>query len=272
MPNYYEILEIDHDATREAVKAAFRSRAKKCHPDLHPEEGSEWAHERMQELLRAYEVLIDDEKRAHYDKTLSRLEGRRGTSYRESLKKRQHEPRACCQLIFLDLLEGRGAVGLALYETMRASPRTFSLAAHMTVADRLDCEFLLAEEYERQHRDEDAFAHYSRIYQEDRRYRYFRHFREEILLRMRNIVIRFLWSEVSLPLALRGFSETLRDALHRRDRAFMYKKMAECFLMAGDERLARLNLLAAFQLHPGIAGVKKIVAKLSLNRRALASG
>jgi len=146
-----------------------------------------------------------------------------------------------------------------------------SLAAHLSVADRLDCEFLLAEEYERQHRDEDAFALYSRIYEEDERYRYFRHFRQEILLRMRNIVVRFLWSDRSLPQALRGFSGALKDVLNKRDRAFMYKKMAECFLMAGDESSARLNLLAAFQLHPGLAGVKKIRTRLGMNRRSLAA-
>jgi curved DNA-binding protein CbpA len=34
--NYYAILGIGRDADDEAVKQAFRERAKECHPDLNP--------------------------------------------------------------------------------------------------------------------------------------------------------------------------------------------------------------------------------------------
>ena len=47
MTTYYDILEISRDASREAVKTAFRAMAKKCHPDFHPDR-SAWAHDRIQ--------------------------------------------------------------------------------------------------------------------------------------------------------------------------------------------------------------------------------
>ncbi|MCX6354969.1 MAG: DnaJ domain-containing protein [Candidatus Aureabacteria bacterium] len=268
MVNYYEILEIRADSTREDVKAAFRSLAKKYHPDFHPER-SKWAHDRMHEILRAYEVLIDDEKRVVYDRTLSHLESLRRPSCRENLKRKASEPAACCRLIFLDLLEGRGAEGVALYERLSSSNPQFQIKDYMKIGDRLDCEFLLAEEYERQKKNEIAFEMYGRIYTEDQRYNYFGHFREEILLRMRNLILLFLETKGSLPLALRSFSQYLRDGLRRQERAFIYKKMAESFLRAGEERLARLTFLIALQLHPKLGGIKKLSLKLRMQRRCL---
>jgi curved DNA-binding protein CbpA len=270
MANYYEILEIHREATHVEVKAAFRALAKKYHPDFHPHK-SVWAHDRMHEILRAYEVLVDEQKRAVYDRTLSHWEIQRGSAYRESLKKKMGDPAACCRLIFLDLLEGRGAEALTLYERLLTKRPSFSLGSHMTVGDRLDCTFLLAEEYERQHRSRTAFDHYHRIYRDDLVHNYFRRFRDEILLRMRNLLIQFLSEEGGLPHALRGFSGAVRDAFPRRERAFIYKKMAECFLRAGAGGLARMNLLIALQLNPKIGGIKKIRTKLGMMRKELAN-
>jgi curved DNA-binding protein CbpA len=265
MTTYYEILEIRADAPRAEVKTAFRAMAKKYHPDFHPDR-SAWAHDRMQEILRAYEVLFDDAKRSVYDRTLSRLTIRRGSAYRESLKKRGNDPAACCQLVFLDLLEGRGAEGLALYEKLRASRDRFHLRAHMSVADCLDCGFLVAEEFERRHRPRDAFEHYREVYRLDLAHNYFRHFREEIVLRMRNLVVQFLETKDHLALALEGFSGELAEGMNKRERAFLYKKIAEHFSRSGEEGLARLNFITALQLHPGMGGVKKIRTRLRKRR------
>ncbi|NLW93417.1 MAG: DnaJ domain-containing protein [Chlamydiae bacterium] len=268
MTTYYELLEIDRTASREAVKAAFRAMAKKYHPDFHPDR-NRWAHDRIQEVLRAYEVLFDDEKRAVYDRTLSRIEVRRGSAYRESLRRRGNDPAACCQLVFLDLLEGRGREGLALYERMRDSRSAFSLKAHMPYRDFLDCGFLVAEELERQHRPRAAFEQYREIYREDASRRYFRHFRAEIRLRMRNLVLELLETEGQFAYALGGFADELAGEMNRRERAFLYKKIAERYCRAGEERLARITLLAALQLHPRMGGVKKIRARLRAHRRHL---
>jgi hypothetical protein len=172
-------------------------------------------------------------------------------------------------LIFLDLLEGRGAEALTLYERLSMRQPSFGLHLHMTVGDRLDCTFLLAEEYERQHRSRTAFEHYCGIYRDDLVYDYFRHFRDEILLRMRNLLVQFLNEEGGLPHALRGFSGMPRDAFPRRERAFIYKRMAECFLRAGAEGLARMNLLIALQLNPKLGGIKKIRTKLAMMRKEI---
>ena len=61
MADYYEILEIDRNASKEDIKSAFRKMARKYHPDINKEEGAE---EKFKEIGKAYETLLDDEKRA----------------------------------------------------------------------------------------------------------------------------------------------------------------------------------------------------------------
>jgi molecular chaperone DnaJ len=63
--DFYEILGVDKDATKEDMKKAFRSKARELHPDVNKEPDAE---ERFKELGRAYETLSDDQKRAMYDR------------------------------------------------------------------------------------------------------------------------------------------------------------------------------------------------------------
>ena len=65
MSDYYEILGIDRNATKDEIKSAFRKMARKWHPDVNkaPE-----AEAKFKELGKAYETLMDDDKRATYDR------------------------------------------------------------------------------------------------------------------------------------------------------------------------------------------------------------
>jgi molecular chaperone DnaJ len=64
--DYYEILEIAKDASREEIKKAYRKQALKYHPDKNPGDAS--AEEQFKEAAEAYEVLSSDEKRSRYDR------------------------------------------------------------------------------------------------------------------------------------------------------------------------------------------------------------
>lgn len=63
--DYYKILEIDRNATAEAIKKAYRKLARKFHPDLNTADKE--AHKKFQQINEANEVLSDPEKRKKYD-------------------------------------------------------------------------------------------------------------------------------------------------------------------------------------------------------------
>ena len=63
--DYYKILEINKKATADDIKKAYRTLAKKYHPDKNL--GDKKAEERFKLVNEANEVLGDPEKRKQYD-------------------------------------------------------------------------------------------------------------------------------------------------------------------------------------------------------------
>ena len=63
--DYYEILGVDKSADENAIKKAYRSLAKKYHPDMNP--GDAAAEQKFKEVNEAYSILSDPEKKAKYD-------------------------------------------------------------------------------------------------------------------------------------------------------------------------------------------------------------
>ncbi|HEX4631652.1 MAG TPA: molecular chaperone DnaJ [Chthoniobacterales bacterium] len=64
--DYYEVLSVSRTATEEEVKRSYRKLAVKYHPDKNP--GDPHAEEKFKELGEAYDVLMDGDKRAAYDR------------------------------------------------------------------------------------------------------------------------------------------------------------------------------------------------------------
>ena len=64
--DYYEVLGVSKQATKEEIKKAYRKQALKYHPDKNP--GDKKAEDNFKEAAEAYEVLSSDEKRSRYDR------------------------------------------------------------------------------------------------------------------------------------------------------------------------------------------------------------
>ena len=64
--DYYEILGVKRSASQDEIKRAYRKLAKQHHPDRNPDDPA--AERQFTEVLQAYEVLGDPQKRSQYDR------------------------------------------------------------------------------------------------------------------------------------------------------------------------------------------------------------
>lgn len=84
--DYYKELGLAKGATEDEIKKAFRSLARKYHPDANPDDPT--AEEKFKKISEAYEVLGDPTKRAKYDQINSQYRnyqngGGRGNSWQD---------------------------------------------------------------------------------------------------------------------------------------------------------------------------------------------
>ena len=63
--DYYEILGVSKNASKDDIKKAYRQMAIKYHPDKNP--GDKVSEEKFKEAAEAYDILSNDDKRRKYD-------------------------------------------------------------------------------------------------------------------------------------------------------------------------------------------------------------
>jgi molecular chaperone DnaJ len=81
--DYYDVLGVKKDSSKEEIKSAYKNLAKKFHPDLNKDSG---ATEKFKEINEAAAVLSDDKKREQYDRfgtTAEQFEGFKGYDYND---------------------------------------------------------------------------------------------------------------------------------------------------------------------------------------------
>jgi molecular chaperone DnaJ len=104
--DYYEVLGVERKASDDEIKKAYRKLAVKFHPDKNP--GDPHAEEKFKEIGEAYDVLMDADKRAAYDRyghaAFSGGVGPRGGGF--------HDPFDIFREVFGMGSEGAGAGGI----------------------------------------------------------------------------------------------------------------------------------------------------------------
>lgn len=80
MKNYYDILEISPNATKDEIKSAFRKKARKYHPDVNHSFEAEII---FKQINLAAKTLLDDNMRSQYDFVCGFNQAKTRTEYRE---------------------------------------------------------------------------------------------------------------------------------------------------------------------------------------------
>lgn len=259
MINLYAILEVDHDARPESIKAAFRHLVHKYHPDRNPGR-TEWAESKLKSLIEAYRILSNPDLKYLYDiKYRQTFPENNFDPYIERLRK-QTDTASKIQLMMHLMYEGENPEGLEIYENLISCSIKFS--HFMKIPEYLDLLFFVAEEKQRQKRFVSAFHDYIAAYTHGESAEVFGFFRDEILDRVLRIFFVDLKNE-SPEMLIEIADIVLEQPVNKRIRASVLKKKAEMLLVRNDCGAAREVLLKALSINPRMS-CKKMKVRLDI--------
>ena len=278
IPDYYQILEVERDATAREIKKAYRKLAKRYHPDKNPEH-TVFAEKMFRKVCNAYDTLQDKKRKSDYDRTLQTIE-RQQRSHEVYLDRlsRLDQTYAKLELLLHALLHHNYETGVSMYEQLQHHSqeigKEWRIDDFLGYEESRDCEFLLAEAYQklgfsngdqdRSQKIEQAMLIYESLLSAETKRPCFRHFIREVKDRLKFIYLyRF---------SVQGYDQThpiplakIRELkLSKRETAWMYKKIAEFYVEIDRFREARTVLKMAFELQPRLTGAKKICQTLNM--------
>ena len=219
--------------------------------------------EAMRLLLKAYEILSNPSKREEYDRHLAakRQKHEGSFNYREFLKSRKRDMISQSKLILFDLLHSNTDDAIFTYESLSSSPH-FQLDHYLNRDDYMDCAFLLAEQFCEIGQYEKAFELFDTIYEEELRHPYFKHFIFEVLERLKRLVCFQLMESLPPRENITYLKRALAYELSRKDKALIYKKMAEIYSEMGEMSRAMKFLNKGLQYNKKLSGIKKLKEKI----------
>lgn len=262
MKTYYDILDVENSCSPAQIKKAFRRRAKELHPDVNPASGVESPVEQMQRLIRAYETLIDPERREDYDRRLLIYRAEYQFDYREYLRGHPMDLELQSKLVFFDLLHRHEDDAVRLYASLRRRPG-YRLGDFLDREDFMDCAFLLAEEHECRSEYMEAFELFVETAILELERPYFRHFFAEVVERLRILVCFRMVSALGPDQVIGCIERLITLDLPPKDIAFYLKKAAELYADLGEYQTAASYLDRGLEMDEKLAGTKKLRARLS---------
>jgi curved DNA-binding protein CbpA len=260
---YYDILGLDSSCSQEEIKRAFRSRAKELHPDVASPAGS--SADRMRILIQAYKTLADPEQRLHYDRTHFILRRKYRFDYRSFLKERKNDLGSQAKLIFFDLLHDFADEAVEVFDA-RFRDRESLMWDYLGREDFMDCAFLLAEEYEKRGDLVQAYRLLTAIAVHEQLHPYFRHFFQEVVDRLRNLVCFKMFESLDEDTVLGYIEELVEFDFSRKETAFYLKKAAELHLRRDNVEDAKMCLDRGLSLDEKLPGIKKLQEQIMLRQ------
>ena len=283
IPDYYQILEVDRDATAREIKRAYRKLAKRYHPDKNPERIA-FAERMFREICIAYNTLQDEKQKSDYDRTLQTIERKQKSheAYLDRLN-RLNQNYARLELLLHALLHHNYETGVSMYEQLchhfQETGKEWRIDDFLSYEESRDCEFLIAEAYQqlgfsnngnqsstldRHRKIEQAMLMYESLLSAEAKRPCFRHFIQEVKERLKFIYLYHFSVEGYHQTCQIPLTKIRALKLPKRETAWMYKKIAEFYVEIDRFPEARTVLKMAFELQPRLTGAKKICQKLDL--------
>jgi tetratricopeptide (TPR) repeat protein len=263
--NYYEILGVRNTSSYEDIKKSFRKKAKQLHPDLKAFKDTH-SEDEMKLLIRAYEILSNPQKREEYDFRLKSVLSAYSFNYREYLKTKKDDLKSQLQLILFDLMHGNTDEAIDVYNFYFAlSPEV--MEQYLNRTDYLECMFLLAEEFDKRGDYLTAFAFLKKIYEYENEKPFFKHFTVEIVERLKHLVCFKIMNLLSVDLTIAYIKQLIALNLSTRDNAYLYKRIAELYLINGKKKDASAFLQKCLKLDQKLNGLKKLKEKIGTVKR-----
>ncbi len=251
-------------SNNEEIKDSFRKLVKKYHPDKNRSNGTH-SEGKIKLLIEAYKTLTDSEKRTHYDNLLQYKNAEEHHYHYEKGerdKKDNNDLSIQLKQVLRDLLDKNGVQAVKDYERLQKKIDKFDLVKFLSIKDFLDCTFLLAEEYEKQESYELAFKLYEDVYQKENGSPARRLLQEEIKDRIIRLSCKKLLKLVQAKSAIAYLQRALNLKLSKSERAFVHKKMADCYLKLGEWNSSIVNFDMAMSLNPNLKGAQTLRNKL----------
>jgi len=263
--NYYDVLELHQTVSIEEIKQSFRTLIKKYHPDLHVI-NKRWAESKTKVIIQAYKTLSDSTSREQYDRLCKNHKQTKNThesSGTAETNKTSSDVQARIRIIFTHLLDGQTQRATEKYQSLIRDHTTDAPLLHLSHKDHIDFKFLLAEAYEKSRDYVSAFLLYEATLERIQKNGHRSHLSKEIKERLRTIYCRKLVKNATHRKALDYCEKALMLDLPKQETAFIYKKMAECYIGLEEYENALKYLNKALLLKPNIQGILKLKAKLS---------
>jgi uncharacterized protein YqgQ len=255
MENYYALLGVNQYSSPQDIKRAFRERAKRLHPDIAGTGGAE----AMRQLLAAYEVLSDQERRYAYDRLFSR---NTGFDYRRFLQDRADDPESQAKLVFFELLHFEAERALAVWRTQGGLG--FEMEKYLDREDWMDCACILAEELEKRKYYYDAFMIMVELVRAERAHPYFKHFAADLEGMLKELVRLRLKPSVDKETYI-ACMETLLDlGFPPKDEARWMRSMAETLAQMGRISTAQRVFHEALKRDPCLSKSTRLRHKLNV--------
>jgi len=256
LENYYTLLGISVNSSREEIKKAFRDKAKHLHPDI----AGDLSVGPMRKLLTAYEVLLDRERRFEYDRAYSRFSSKYRFDYRTFLREQGDDPTSQSKLIFFELLHLEEDEAISIWEKQGG----INFRMQLDREDWMDCTFMLAEELEKRGRYYESFMLLLPLVREERRRPYFKHFMEEVETFLRELVRLRLRPAVNTEMYADCLESLIGMGFSPKDEARWMRSLADALIQLGESGQAERVFREALKLDPGLPNIKQLKKKLNV--------